>query len=67
MVIFRENTEDIYAGLEVEEGTPEAKQLIELLHDEFGWDIRPDSRHRHQADLRDRLEAPRSAPRSSTR
>ncbi|HLH47669.1 MAG TPA: NADP-dependent isocitrate dehydrogenase [Acidimicrobiales bacterium] len=43
MAIFRENTEDIYAGLEVQEGTPEAKRLIELLHDEFGWDIRPDS------------------------
>ncbi len=43
MVIFRENTEDIYAGLEVQEGTPEAKRLIELLHDEFGWNIRPDS------------------------
>jgi len=43
MVIFRENTEDIYAGLEVQEGTPEATRLIELLHDEFGWDIRPDS------------------------
>jgi isocitrate dehydrogenase len=43
MVIFRENTEDIYAGLEVQEGTPEAKRLIELLHDEFGWDIRADS------------------------
>jgi len=43
MVIFRENTEDIYAGLEVQEGTAEAKRLIELLHDEFGWDIRPDS------------------------
>jgi len=43
MVIFRENTEDIYAGLEVEEGTPEAKQLIELLRDSFGWDIRADS------------------------
>jgi isocitrate dehydrogenase len=43
MVIFRENTEDIYAGLEVQEGTPEAKRLIELLHDELGWDIRPDS------------------------
>src|ERR1700691_1207274 len=41
MVIFRENTEDIYAGLEVEEGTPEAKRLIELLHAELGWDIRP--------------------------
>jgi isocitrate dehydrogenase len=43
MVIFRENTEDIYAGLEVQEGTPEAKRLIELLHDEYGWNIRPDS------------------------
>ncbi len=43
MVIFRENTEDIYAGLELQEGTPEAKRLIELLHDEFGWTIRPDS------------------------
>src|SRR5882672_7092921 len=43
MVIFRENTEDIYAGLEVEEGTPEAKRLIEILKKEFGWDIREDS------------------------
>src|SRR3954447_9336555 len=43
MVIFRENTEDIYAGLEVQEGTPEARKLIDLLHDTFGWNIRPDS------------------------
>ncbi|MDP8975433.1 MAG: isocitrate dehydrogenase (NADP(+)) [Actinomycetota bacterium] len=43
VVIFRENTEDIYAGLEVEQGTPEAKRLIELLHDEMGWTVRPDS------------------------
>ncbi|MBI2704457.1 MAG: NADP-dependent isocitrate dehydrogenase [Actinobacteria bacterium] len=43
MVIFRENTEDIYAGLEVESGTPEASKLIELLHDSFGWSIREDS------------------------
>jgi isocitrate dehydrogenase len=43
MVIFRENTEDIYAGLELQEGTAEAKHLIEMLHDEYGWDIRPDS------------------------
>ena len=43
MVIFRENTEDIYAGLEVEEGTPEAARLIKLLQEEFGWKIRPDS------------------------
>jgi isocitrate dehydrogenase len=43
MVIFRENTEDIYAGLEVESGTPEAKRMIELLHDAYGWEIREDS------------------------
>ncbi len=43
MVIFRENTEDIYAGLEVEEGTPSAKKLIGLLKDNFGWEIKPDS------------------------
>jgi len=43
MVIFRENTEDIYAGLEVEEGTPEAAKLIKMLQDEFGWKIRLDS------------------------
>jgi isocitrate dehydrogenase len=43
MVIFRENTEDIYAGMEVESGTPEAKRMIELLHDAYGWEIREDS------------------------
>jgi isocitrate dehydrogenase len=43
MVIFRENTEDIYAGLEVEEGTPEAHKLIALLKEQFGWNIREDS------------------------
>jgi isocitrate dehydrogenase len=43
MVIFRENTEDIYAGLEVQEGTPEAEKLIKLLDKEFGWNIRRDS------------------------
>src|SRR3954464_10622452 len=35
MVIFRENTEDIYAGIEFEEGSPEAKRLLEMLA-EFG-------------------------------
>ncbi len=43
MVIFRENTEDVYAGLEVAMGTPEAKKLISYLNDTFGWKIRPDS------------------------
>ncbi len=43
MVIFRENTEDVYAGKELQEGTPEAKRLIGFLQEEFGWEIRPDS------------------------
>jgi isocitrate dehydrogenase len=40
MVIFRENTEDVYAGLEVEAGTPEAEKLRSFLKDAYGWDIR---------------------------
>ncbi|HEV3400470.1 MAG TPA: NADP-dependent isocitrate dehydrogenase [Acidimicrobiales bacterium] len=43
MVIFRENTEDVYAGKELQEGTPEAKRMIEFVRDEFGWEVRPDS------------------------
>ncbi|MGH9122761.1 MAG: isocitrate/isopropylmalate family dehydrogenase, partial [Acidimicrobiales bacterium] len=40
MVIFRENTEDVYAGFELEQGTADAARLIELLKEEFGWEIR---------------------------
>ena len=36
MVIFRENTEDIYAGIEWAAGTPEANKLIKYLQDEMG-------------------------------
>lgn len=36
MVIFRENTEDIYAGIEYMQGTPEAKKLIDFLQKELG-------------------------------
>lgn len=36
MVIFRENTEDIYAGIEYKEGTPEVKKVIEFLQNEMG-------------------------------
>ena len=36
MVIFRENTEDIYAGVEWEEGTPEVKKVIEFFKNEMG-------------------------------
>ena len=36
MVIFRENTEDIYAGIEWAEGTPEAQKVIDFLTREMG-------------------------------
>ncbi len=36
MVIFRENSEDIYAGIEYKQGTPEALKLIEFLQKEMG-------------------------------
>lgn len=36
MVIFRENTEDIYAGIEWAEGTPEAQKVIDFLTKEMG-------------------------------
>ncbi len=35
MVIFRENTEDIYAGIEYAGGTPEAQKILDLLEKEF--------------------------------
>ncbi|HJY84674.1 MAG TPA: NADP-dependent isocitrate dehydrogenase [Candidatus Binatia bacterium] len=35
MVIFRENTEDIYAGIEFEAGTPEVKRILTFLKDNF--------------------------------
>ncbi|MBE3569291.1 MAG: NADP-dependent isocitrate dehydrogenase [Bacillales bacterium] len=36
MVIFRENTEDIYAGIEYQKGTPEVKKVIDFLQNEMG-------------------------------
>ncbi|RME49541.1 MAG: isocitrate dehydrogenase (NADP(+)) [Chloroflexi bacterium] len=36
MIIFREATEDVYAGIEWQAGTPEAKKLIKFLNDEMG-------------------------------
>ena len=38
MVVFRENTEDIYAGIEWMQGTPEAKKVIDFLQNEMGVD-----------------------------
>ena len=43
MVIFRENTEDVYAGLELEANTEDASRLIEWVKAEYGWEVRPDS------------------------
>jgi len=43
MVIFRENTEDVYSGKEVEQGSLEAGKLLQFLKKEFGWAIREDS------------------------
>ncbi|HEY7705292.1 MAG TPA: NADP-dependent isocitrate dehydrogenase [Acidimicrobiia bacterium] len=43
MVIFRENTEDVYAGKELEAGTEGAERLLGFLRSEFGWELRPDS------------------------
>src|SRR5438094_9461473 len=43
VVIFRENTEDLYAGVEFAEGSDDVKKLIEFLRDEYAWDIRHDS------------------------
>ncbi len=43
VVIFRENTEDVYAGIEWPQGTPEAKKVIDFLAAEMGKKVRPDS------------------------
>ncbi|MEX2401535.1 MAG: NADP-dependent isocitrate dehydrogenase [Rhodothermales bacterium] len=38
MIIFRENSEDIYAGIEFQMGTEAVKKVIDFLHDEMGVD-----------------------------
>jgi isocitrate dehydrogenase len=43
MVIFRENTEDVYAGKELEANSEGAAKLLAFLEAEFGWVIKPDS------------------------
>ncbi|MCH7748021.1 MAG: isocitrate dehydrogenase (NADP(+)) [Acidobacteria bacterium] len=43
VVIFRENTEDVYAGIEWARGTVQAKKLIEFLSRELGRRVRDDS------------------------
>jgi isocitrate dehydrogenase len=43
VVIFRENTEDVYAGIEWKMGSPEALKMIDILEKEFGIKVRKDS------------------------
>jgi isocitrate dehydrogenase len=43
VVIYRENTEDVYAGIEWPAGSPEAQKLIAFLEQELGKKVRPDS------------------------
>jgi isocitrate dehydrogenase len=43
VVIFRENTEDVYAGIEWEQGTAEVGRVLEFLNTEMGRNIRLDS------------------------
>ncbi|MCK5195555.1 MAG: NADP-dependent isocitrate dehydrogenase, partial [Desulfobulbaceae bacterium] len=43
MIIFRENTEDVYMGLEWEEGSLMAKKIIDLVREEEGREVRYDS------------------------
>lgn len=43
MVIFRENTEDVYAGIEWQAQSQEARKLIAFLHDELGVNVDPSS------------------------
>jgi isocitrate dehydrogenase len=43
IVIFRENTEDVYSGIEWKAGSREANEVREFLHDNFGTDIRENS------------------------
>jgi len=43
MVIFRENTEDVYAGIEWQQGTGDCARVIRFLKEEMGVEVRPDS------------------------
>jgi len=43
MIIFRENTEDVYAGIEWAAGTPEARKLAAFLRDEMGANVSLDA------------------------
>ena len=68
MIIFRENTEDIYAGIEWEAYSEGAKKVIDFLKEEMGVSSHPlprEQRHRHQAHQRRRHRPPGHARPSS--
>ena len=70
MTIFRENTEDIYAGIEWEADSDQASKVISFLHDEMDVHKIPfprTLRHRRQADFRARHPGASCARRCSTR
>ena len=62
VVIYRENTEDVYAGIEWEQGTADCARLIEFINKDMlkggKKQIRLRLRRRHQADFRYRNQAP---------
>jgi len=43
MVVFRANTEDVYAGYELPSGDEKTQKLIRFMKDEFDWEVRQDS------------------------
>ena len=43
MVVFRENTEDLYAGIEYQAGSTEAEKVRAFLNDQMGTDLPPDA------------------------
>jgi isocitrate dehydrogenase len=43
VVIFRENTEDVYAGVEFSSGSERAREVISLINEKYGYSVREDS------------------------
>ena len=43
MVVFRENTEDVYIGHEIPHSAPEQKKFLSFIKKEFNWNVRKDS------------------------
>ena len=67
VVIFRENTEDVYAGIEFAQGHDAGREADRVPVARAGEDDRAGLGHRHQADLGDRHQAPRAHGDPATR